>query len=86
VKTVIWVVAIVLNVPVFIGFGWCFFGDWQGFLLDLVIALKALLLGRRLFDEDQEDFWKPFKIALFIISCGALVYGEGLLFSWLGWI
>jgi hypothetical protein len=79
------VILAVLDVPVFIAIGWCFFGDWMGFVRTLWAVVVGLFWGSPMIDEEGDRIWQPLKLVAFLVTCGAVAYVEFLLLSWLGW-
>jgi len=77
------IVLIVLNVPVYLFFGWLAFDSKQGaadtFLDTLVAIVKMILVPyyvRLLLNMDTEGSWGLFPIAGFLCACGLVVWGE----------
>lgn len=70
--------------PVYLLFGWAIFDDWDGFIEALRYYLTpdfwSWIRG-----EGIDDWWAEFKVAAFIIACGAAVVGEWYLIrTWWG--
>ena len=67
------------NIPIYIFLGKVFFGGWEGFFEALFFWFKPDLFSA-FHGEFWDDWWAEFKLAIFIVACVALVWGEFGLF------
>lgn len=76
---------IILNIPVYLLIGWVVFDTKEDaavtFFETIVAILKAIFhtsIISVLMDNDDDDdgAWGLFPIVAFLITCGAIVYGE----------
>lgn len=79
-NTTLLIILAVVNIPVYLYLGKLFFGDWAGFwevvrfwfTPDIISAFRG---------EYWEDWSAELKLGIFLVGCGAIVYGEYLLIS-----
>jgi hypothetical protein len=70
-----WTILTVVNIPVYLGLGSLFFGDWSGFWDCLRFWFTPDWIS--LFNGEYfEDRWSEAKLFLFAIICFAVLYGE----------
>jgi hypothetical protein len=75
-----WIVLAIVNIPVYIGFGWVFFGTWDDFLEAVRYKLTPDIIS--LFrGEYWEDWWAETKFSFWLLSCALFVVAEGYMFS-----
>jgi len=72
----------VLNIPLFMFIGRFFFRSRENFLEAVKFSFTPNLISL-LFGEYGRDVWTSFKLAVFIIVCGVLVYGESNLIQYI---
>ncbi|AQT66953.1 hypothetical protein STSP2_00091 [Anaerohalosphaera lusitana] len=75
-----WVVLGVVNIPIYVGLGWVFFRDWDGFWEAIRFWLTPDVFSM-FTGEFFDDWWAESKLAAWVILCGACVIGEGLLIN-----
>jgi hypothetical protein len=78
------IVLVIVNIPLVLGLGWLFFGDWQAFLRTLLYSLQWILSPIIVTDEEHAATFEPLKLAAFLFTCAAFGYLEYLLLAWLG--
>ena len=78
--TLLIILVVVINIPVFMLVGWVIFKDWEGFWE----AIKYWIMPdwiSMLRGEYFDDFLSEAKLLYFAIVCGALVFVEYLLYQ-----
>ncbi len=78
-----WTILLLANVPLFILVGWLVFDTKEtaadSFADSLISLVYVLLVGSWVrLARDQEGLWE---VALFLLVCAAIVYGEHFLLS-----
>ena len=74
-------ILLIVNIPVFFLIGKIFFSTWERF----TEALKAHSRSRRIFMDSQQrknDQTPAMAMALFMISCMAVIFVEMFLYRW----
>lgn len=70
-----WVTLAIINIPVYLGLGYLFFGSWSEFWECITFWLTpdwwSFCQGAWL-----RDWWAELKLACFAILCLAVLYGE----------
>lgn len=69
------IVAAVVDVPLFILIGKLFFGSWSDFLEAITFWFTPDIISS-LTGEYWDDIWAEAKLGFFVITCGVCVYGE----------
>lgn len=74
------IVAAVIDIPLFILIGKIFFGCWSDFWDAIVFWITPDMLSM-LTGEYWDDLWAELKLGLFVVTCGACLWGELLLIA-----
>jgi hypothetical protein len=77
------VVAIV-NIPIVVGLGWLFFGDFAGLLKCLLYSAQWIVSPIIVSDEEHSGTFEPLRLAAFLFTGAAIGYVQYLLLAWLG--
>jgi hypothetical protein len=74
-NVIILIVLSVVNIPLYLVIGKVLFGGWVEFLdaVKFWFTPDVFSLFR---GEYADDFWAELKIGLFVVLCGACVFGE----------
>ena len=73
--SIAFITMVVVDIPLFIFIGKLFFGCWSDFWEAIVFWIKPDLWSA-IDGTLTEDWWAEAKLAFFIVTCGAITYGE----------
>jgi len=75
-----WIILVILNIPLYIAFGWVFFGTWDGFWEGIKFwGTPNIISAFR--GEYWEDRWAEIKLFLWGAFCVGFVLAEAYILS-----